>query len=251
MKKFNVIYKEKLNEANELKEGIILRDFKKVYSALLEKYEISKIQELDKPTQNAFLSELATFWTEEVGITSKGVQFLKTKSTILTENSTTLQKKNYLKTKVKAVINESIQKSEVKWRIYDIIDEMYSSIKASGIQDILSPDIISTIIYETFVDSLNDFTDNIRFELSESNKPKTSKKYYLRIDEKAFSKTKREELAKEGKAMSDGSFPIESKKDLQNAIKAYGRSKDPKKTKAFIKKRAKELNAMDMIPENW
>lgn len=69
--------------------------------------------------------------------------------------------------------------------------------------------------------------------------------------EKEFSQEKRDELAKKGFALPDGSYPIENKKDLENAIKAFGRAKDPSKAKTHIKKRAKELGNEDLIPSNW
>lgn len=68
---------------------------------------------------------------------------------------------------------------------------------------------------------------------------------------RTFSAEERERLAKEGKAMPDGSFPIVNKNDLANAIQAIGRAKDPAKAKAHIRKRARALGAGDMIPDSW
>jgi hypothetical protein len=68
---------------------------------------------------------------------------------------------------------------------------------------------------------------------------------------KEFSPDKRQKLAKEGKAQSDGSFPIENESDLKNAIHAFGRSKNPAATKAHIKKRARALGLSNLIPEQW
>jgi hypothetical protein len=51
--------------------------------------------------------------------------------------------------------------------------------------------------------------------------------------------------------MEDGSFPIKTKKDLENAIQAYGRAKDKDKAKAHIIARAKALDAEDMLPKDW
>lgn len=56
---------------------------------------------------------------------------------------------------------------------------------------------------------------------------------------------------KKGEALPDGSFPITNKRDLANAISAYGRSKNPEIVKRWIIKRAKALGARDMLPENW
>ena len=62
---------------------------------------------------------------------------------------------------------------------------------------------------------------------------------------------RREELAKEGMALPDGSFPIVDEADLQNAIQAFGRAGDKEAAKKHIMKRARELGKEDMIPENW
>lgn len=71
------------------------------------------------------------------------------------------------------------------------------------------------------------------------------------IFERKFSDTEREKLAKEGKALPDGSFPINSTRDLKNAIKAHGRAKDPDEAKAHIIKRAKDMGKQDLLPEEW
>ena len=71
------------------------------------------------------------------------------------------------------------------------------------------------------------------------------------IEKREFSAEERKQSAKEGHALPDGSFPIENKSDLSNAIHAYGRAKDKSKAKAHIIARAKALGASDMIPEDW
>lgn len=68
---------------------------------------------------------------------------------------------------------------------------------------------------------------------------------------KEFSPEKRDKLAKEGKAQSDGSYPIENESDLKNAIQAFGRSKNPSATKAHIKKRANALGLSSLLPAEW
>jgi len=68
---------------------------------------------------------------------------------------------------------------------------------------------------------------------------------------RAFTEDQRNAMAKEGNALPDGSYPIASKGDLQNAISAYGRAKDKEAAKRHIMKRAKELGAESMIPANW
>lgn len=61
----------------------------------------------------------------------------------------------------------------------------------------------------------------------------------------------RDKLAKEGHAMPDGSFPIANIDDLKNAIQAIGRADDPEAVKAHIKRRASELGAPELVPEDW
>ena len=73
----------------------------------------------------------------------------------------------------------------------------------------------------------------------------------IQVPERKFSTKQRQKLAKEGKAMKDGGFPIVNQQDLKNAIKAYGRGNQPKAEKAHIKKRAKALGAVYLIPDEW
>jgi hypothetical protein len=68
-----------------------------------------------------------------------------------------------------------------------------------------------------------------------------------------ISRRVRERLAKEGKALADGSYPIRNALDLKNAIQAYGRAKPGSrgKVKRHIMKRAIGLGREELIPENW
>lgn len=66
-----------------------------------------------------------------------------------------------------------------------------------------------------------------------------------------FSEEQRRALAEKGHAMPDGSYPIVTREDLENAIQAIGRSKNPGATKAHIKKRARALGLEELIPEEW
>ena len=68
---------------------------------------------------------------------------------------------------------------------------------------------------------------------------------------KDFSEKQRDKLSSKGEALSDGSYPIASKRDLANAISSYGRAKNPEIVKRWIVKRAKALGASEMIPKNW
>jgi len=63
----------------------------------------------------------------------------------------------------------------------------------------------------------------------------------------------RQRLAREGKAMPDGSFPIRNISDLRNAVRAYGRAKPGAKgaVRKHIMKRARGLNRPDLIPPKW
>jgi len=66
-----------------------------------------------------------------------------------------------------------------------------------------------------------------------------------------FSEQERGRLAEKGHAMPDGSYPIVTREDLENAIQAIGRSKNPDATKKHIKKRASALGLEELIPEEW
>lgn len=55
-----------------------------------------------------------------------------------------------------------------------------------------------------------------------------------------------------GRALPDGSYPIDNCQDLRNAIQAIGRAKDPAKVKAHIRKRKAALGCSDVdLPESW
>ncbi len=70
-------------------------------------------------------------------------------------------------------------------------------------------------------------------------------------ERKDFSTDSRKNLAKSGKAMPDGSYPIVTVQDLQNAIQAFGRATNKAAVKAHIMKRAKALGRTDLIPDSW
>lgn len=71
------------------------------------------------------------------------------------------------------------------------------------------------------------------------------------VNRRFFSRERRKELAKAGKALPDGSFPIENPTDLRNAIRLASQGSDPAKARAHIKERAKALGLTDMIPATW
>lgn len=66
-----------------------------------------------------------------------------------------------------------------------------------------------------------------------------------------FNQMQRRRLAAKRQAMPDGGFPIRNISDLKNAIQAYGRAKNKPAVKAWIKKRARELGATNLLPDNW
>ena len=179
MKKFHDLYKEKLAESETQQESKVLTEFRNIYSVLLEHYGVATIHELDEETQLSFLTELNHYWSEDQGLSEKGEKFIAKRSMSLNENSTSQQKKNFLKAKVSAVIDETVRQSELKWKIYDIVDEMYKETKAAGLREILTADTITNLILESFTKTVEDFTANINKELSESSKPE--KKYVIKV----------------------------------------------------------------------
>lgn len=66
-----------------------------------------------------------------------------------------------------------------------------------------------------------------------------------------FTTDQRKQLVIKNEALPDGSYPIRNAADLKNAIQAYGRAANKPKVMAWIKKRAKELNLEDSLPEGW
>lgn len=63
----------------------------------------------------------------------------------------------------------------------------------------------------------------------------------------------RDKLAKEGKALPDGSYPIRNVDELRAAIQAYGRGKPSKRAaiRRHIIKKARGLGKVDLVPEKW
>jgi hypothetical protein len=71
------------------------------------------------------------------------------------------------------------------------------------------------------------------------------------VEKKDYSMDTRRRMAESGQAMKDGSFPIADKGDLMDAIRSVGRASNYAAAKAHIISRARALNAMDMLPEDW
>lgn len=66
----------------------------------------------------------------------------------------------------------------------------------------------------------------------------------------------RKKAAAAGQAMAGGRFPIKTRGDLANAIRAVGRVQPPTeearaKVRRFIIRRAEALGASDAIPDTW
>jgi uncharacterized protein len=74
----------------------------------------------------------------------------------------------------------------------------------------------------------------------------------MQLHDKDYSAEERRAMAKSGEAMPDGSYPIKTTGDLQNAIHAIGRGSDSSASiKRHIIKRARALGAVNMLPEDW
>jgi len=179
MKKFGEILKVKVNEADSRQESKVLGDFRIIYTAMLEHYGLKSVHDLDEASQVSFLTEVNHYWSEEAGLNEKGEQFLAKRSMTLNENSTAVQKKNFLRAKTYTVINETLRQSNIKDKLYSVIDEMYHQLNAHDLGDILTPDMITHIISESFYKSLDEFTTSIHTELAESVAPK--RRYIIKV----------------------------------------------------------------------
>lgn len=70
-------------------------------------------------------------------------------------------------------------------------------------------------------------------------------------EKRDYSTEERRRMSEQGTAMPDGSYPIANREDLANAIQSYGRARNKAAVKRHIMRRARALNAEDMLPENW
>lgn len=70
-----------------------------------------------------------------------------------------------------------------------------------------------------------------------------------------FTQEQRERLARQGKAMPGGRYPIRNRSDLENAIRAVGRAKGGeagrRAVRRWIMRRARDLGLTSMIPDTW
>ena len=77
-------------------------------------------------------------------------------------------------------------------------------------------------------------------------------KAYETLLKRDFTAEQRKKLAETGAAMSNGSYPIETKGDLENAVHAIGRGNAPHADiRAHIIRRARALGATDLLPDDW
>lgn len=183
MKKFNAIYKNKQTLHENATEEQLLSGFKQVYNALLEQYSLTTVHDLDEKSQVAFMTELNQYWTEDKGITSLGESFINKRTLRLNENSTQLQRTNYLKSKATNIIQEIMRQTDTKYRLYGVIDEMYKQTKANNVSDVLSPDTIINTLVESFAMSIDDFAKQMYYELSESVGETVSNPSISKIDD--------------------------------------------------------------------
>lgn len=103
-----------------------------------------------------------------------------------------------------------------------------------------------------FVPKAMNYSDAVKWAKGEAKKAGKREIYVgesVTEGVKGYSAAERIEMGKKGLALPDGSFPIRNLNDLKNAIQAYGRAKDQSKAAKFIAKRAKALNAEDLIPD--
>jgi hypothetical protein len=170
MRKFSEVFKEKQAKAISVNESVVLTSFQKVYKVLLEKYDITNFYDLNEETQNSFARELNSYWTEESGLTERGHRFLKNTSETLHESATALQKKNYLKKKATTVISETIRQADMKYKLYDVIDEMFQQVNGEKLADVLTPEQIVNVLSECFSESLSNFVAEIDQELKQTKK---------------------------------------------------------------------------------
>ncbi len=73
----------------------------------------------------------------------------------------------------------------------------------------------------------------------------------LGAEKREFSAEEREKYAEAGVAMPDGSYPIKSAEDVENAVRDYNRSGQKPDVKAHIIARAKAIGAESALPDDW
>lgn len=120
-----------------------------------------------------------------------------------------------------------------------VLADARAAAKAAGTTPTPEPE--PTIDYDQFVNTL-----------SAEGRDKLAKALGIDKGKRAFSKAKRKAMAAAGHAMPGGEFPIETRKDVENAIGLSGSSNlDKADVQAHIKRQAARIGASDMIPDSW
>ena len=73
----------------------------------------------------------------------------------------------------------------------------------------------------------------------------------LGAEKREFSAAEREKDAEAGVAMPDGSYPIKSADDVENAVRDYNRSGQKPTSRRHIIARAKAIGAESALPDDW
>jgi hypothetical protein len=73
----------------------------------------------------------------------------------------------------------------------------------------------------------------------------------VRLREGDYTPSARKLLAREGKARPDGSYPIDSAQDVEDAVDDFNRSDGSAEDRHHIVERAKAVGAKDKLPEGW
>lgn len=127
--------------------------------------------------------------------------------------------------------------------LYNFIFDMKDNIKR--ILGIEAPDEFQ-LVMKSFKDG------KISKEVFTTYCEKNPEKLEKSANKTFFTHEERKDLAKKGEAMPNGKYPIRNRQDLKDAIRLSGSSSMPKEdVKKWIKKRAKELNLEDELPEDW
>jgi hypothetical protein len=66
-----------------------------------------------------------------------------------------------------------------------------------------------------------------------------------------YNVSERRRMAELGQAMPDGSFPIKTRQDLLNAVQGLGRASDYESAKRHLIRRARTMELVDLLPEEW
>lgn len=127
--------------------------------------------------------------------------------------------------------------------LYNFIFDMKDNIKR----------ILGIEVMDEFQMVMKSFKDGkISKEVFTSYCEKNPEKLEKSANKTSFTHEERKDLAKKGEAMPNGKYPIRNRQDLKDAIRLSGSSSMSKEdVKKWIKKRAKELNLEDELPEDW